>query len=341
MVQGNHFEGYAYSIWLMPGSDDWVIADNTIVGRKDIELEGSVAYSGEGIELQHSSGHTVAYNTITQVADGISYAQRNCDIFGNDIYDTSDDGIEPDYGYANIRIWDNRIANTHYHAFSFQGMHCGPWYFVRNQVTTARGAIYKFRVTDRIVLVNNTFVAPTLGRDITHHLLHAYARNNLYVRDGAETDGEPWLARLKYRGESIEKGYYNPDLTGPDWRTDWDYSGYDLRGADGSIGDFVWFDRVYDTVQDLAAAVGIETHGRRIDRETTFAGYAPPTHPARRPGTVLALRPEGDAVDAGTPVPNLADIYSGESPDLGAHEVGLPLPHYGARGRANRSRWLR
>lgn len=335
VVRDNRFNGYAYSIWLEPDADRWIISDNTIVGRKDIELEGSIAYSGEGIELQHSSGHTVAHNTISQVADGISYATRNCDIFANDIFDTSDDGIEPDYGYANIRMWSNRIANTHYHAFSFQGMSVGPWYFIRNQVTTARGAIFKFRVTDRIVVVNNTFVAPSLGRDALHHLLHGVVRNNLYVRDG-EMSSEPWRAAWKYRGPSIEKRYFNPDLIEPDWRSDWDYNGYDLNDGDDR-GAFVWFDQSFASVAELSAAANIEAHGVEVDRQRIFVDFSSPTHPARRPGSVLTLHPGGAAVDRGAPLPNLADQFAGVAPDLGAHELGSPAPQYGPRIPAQRN----
>ena len=339
VVRGNSFLGYHYSIWLSAGSRAWVISDNTIVGRKDIEQEGNAAFSGEGIELQHSCDHTVAYNSISQVADGISYAQRNVDIFGNDIFDTSDDGLEPDYGYANLRMWGNRIANVHYHAFSFQGMYCGPWYFIRNQVTTARGALFKFRTADRMVFVNNTLVAPTFGRDIMHHLLHAVVRNNLFIRDGIE-DREPWLARIKYKGRGKERGYYTPDLAEPGWQTDWDYSGYDLRATDGSPGVFTWFDQRFDTVQDLAAANGIEAHGRHVDRETVFANYSAPTHPAQQPRPVLHLSAGGEAVDAGAVVANLADVFTGSAPDLGAFELGGPAPHFGPREPAARDRWL-
>ncbi|MBT4099428.1 MAG: hypothetical protein HOM68_01505 [Gemmatimonadetes bacterium] len=335
IVRGNRFLDYSYSIWLDPGNRAWVISDNTIVGRKDIEQEGSAAFSGEGIELQHSSDHTVAYNSISQVADGVSYAQRNVDIFGNDIFDTSDDGLEPDYGYANIRMWGNRIANVQYHAFSFQGMYCGPWYFIRNQVTTARGALFKFRTASRLVFVNNTLVAPTFGRDIMHHLLHGLVRNNLFIADGTQ-EREPWRARRKYVGDAKEHGYYTPDLTTPDWRTEWDYSGYDLN-----TGRFHWFDESFERVEDLALAAGIETHGRQIEREATFVDYKSPTNPARQPRPVLSLRPDGAAVDAGEPVPNLTNGFIGSAPDLGAFEVGGAKPHFGPRQPAQRHVWLR
>jgi len=284
VVRGNRFIDYHYSIWLHPDNRAWVISDNTIVGRKDIEQEGNASFSGEGIELQYSSGHTVAYNSISQVADGISYAQRNVDIFGNDIFDTSDDGLEPDYGYANIRMWGNRIANVQHHTFSFQGMYCGPWYFIRNQVTTARGALFKFRTSGRMVFVNNTLVAPTFGRDLMHHLLHGLVRNNLFIADGIDTR-EPWRARIRYHGEGKDRGYFTPDLTTPDWRTDWDYSGYDLRREGGDTGVFHWFDESFDEVEDLAAAAGIEAHGRHVEREHIFVDYRhrPIPHASRAP----------------------------------------------------------
>ena len=50
------------------------------------------------------------------------------------IFDVTDDGLEPDYGYANVRMWNNRITNVSNNSLSFQPQYCGPWYFIRNQV---------------------------------------------------------------------------------------------------------------------------------------------------------------------------------------------------------------
>jgi hypothetical protein len=36
-------------------------------------------------------------------------------------------------------------------------------------------------------------------------------------------------------------------------------------------------------------------------------------------------------VDKGAVIPNVTDGYSGNAPDLGALELGQPLPHYGPR----------
>ena len=120
VVRANTFRGYAYSVRLAKNSRRWYIADNDIIG----DAVGGIR--GEGVELNHSSDSTVCYNRIAKTADGVSYCHRNCDIFANDVFDYSDDGIEPDYGYANNRIWGNRLFGPA--GITFQAMLCGPWY---------------------------------------------------------------------------------------------------------------------------------------------------------------------------------------------------------------------
>ncbi len=50
-------------------------------------------------------------------------------------------------------------------------------------------------------------------------------------------------------------------------------------------------------------------------------------------GFDFRLRPKSAAVDAGTPLPNVTDGFAGRAPDLGALEVGQPVPHYGPATR--------
>ena len=47
----------------------------------------------------------------TRTADAISSPNRNCDIYGNDIFDVSDDAIEPDYG--DLEVFDRLVADAH------------------------------------------------------------------------------------------------------------------------------------------------------------------------------------------------------------------------------------
>jgi hypothetical protein len=43
----------------------------------------------------------------------------------------------------------------------------------------------------------------------------------------------------------------------------------------------------------------------------------------------VTLNPAGTAVNAGMPLPNVNDGFAGTAPDIGAYELGQPLPHYG------------
>ena len=46
------------------------------------------------------------------------------------------------------------------------------------------------------------------------------------------------------------------------------------------------------------------------------------------------LKPGSAAIDRGVALANINDGFTGKAPDLGALEVGQPLPTYGPRGSA-------
>lgn len=320
------FTGFHYSINLNPGCRAWYIADNVIVGDNDPSKSD---ISGEGVELGHSSDHDVCYNRISRAADGISYCHRNCDIYNNDIFDVSDDGIEPDYGYANNRIWENRITNPHNAGLSFQPMYCGPWYFIRNQVI-CQGNLFKFRVQDRFVLANNTFVSWGYMDKRMHHILSGLSRNNLFISAGTREGAKlpVWLA-LANKPNSTDAKATIPDSFEPDWRTDVDFDGFDW--ADAKDG-FRWKSSMsYPDIPAFSAAVGIEKHGVRVKKAEIFERFDIPAEKGRADLQDLTLKPGCNAIDAGVRLPNVADNFAGKAPDLGAHESGRPLAHYGPR----------
>ena len=304
-----------YSIYLQQGGTAWYIADNTIVGSTEVVSE---SFEGEGIELNTSSGHTVAHNSITNVADGISYPDSNVDIFGNDIFDVSDDGIEPDYGRANVRIWGNRIHNAVHNGISFQPQLGGPWYIVRNQLINSKESPFKFRTTDRFVLVHNTIVnwgdawpGDQMMCCNQGHLLRAFARNNLWI---SVQGGQIWS--------------FADALA--DWRSSLDYDGFDWGAAPAP---FAYGGIAYPDVWSFASASGLEAHGSRVDRFVCFEQFdVPGPSPASVPPQWLTLRSACNAIDAGEPLPNINDGYAGSAPDLGAHEYQSSIATYGPRG---------
>ena len=319
VIRRNRFDGFHYSILLSRDSRYWHITDNVIVGDNDPETGG---ISGEGIELSHSSGHVVAYNDISGAADGISYPDRNCDIYGNDIHDVSDDGLEPDYANANVRMWGNRIYNYHYNGLSFQPMYCGPWYFIRNQVIGV-GSIFKFRVQDRFVLVNNTFVKWGSIGNRMHHILTSLSRNNLYI--SADGRAPIWAAY-----DCNQPQYCLPNVYTRKWMTDVDYDGFDWGASPNA---FRWENSKYfPDLESFVEAVGIERHGIRVKKEEIFQQWNIPAEPGPVSPQHLTLKAGSDAIDAGDALPNINDDFAGKAPDLGAHEFDKPLPHYGPRG---------
>jgi hypothetical protein len=300
-----------YSIYLQQGGSYWYIADNTIVGDTPYWTE---SFDGEGIELNgyavDSFGHVIAHNTISNVADGISNGTYNIDVYGNDIFDVSDDGFEGDPGWANIRVWGNRIHNAAHNGISYQPQNGSPWYIIRNQLVGFMEAPFKFRTTDRSVIAHNTIVMwSTMICCNDAHLLRSIVRNNLWI---SVAGGQIWDF-----GSNVG-----------DWRTDLNYDGFDW-GA--STAPFRYGGVVYSSVTALAAS-GLETGGRRINRAGCFATFdVPGPAPVPIPAQVMTLNPGCGAIDAGAILPNVNDGYAGLAPDLGAYEVGQPLPQVGPR----------
>lgn len=301
-----------YSIYLQRGGSNWYIVDNTIVGDTPYSTE---SLDGEGIELNgysvDSPGHVVAYNRISNTADGISNGTYNIDVYGNDIFDVSDDGFEGDPGGPNIRVWGNRIHNAAHNGISYQPQNGSPWYIIRNQLVGFMESPFKFRTTDRSVIANNTFVM--WGKMICCQdadLLKSIVRNNLWI---SVAGGQIWDFSTGVK----------------DWRTDLNNDGFDW-GA--NTAPFRYGGVVYASLAAFSAASGLETNARQINHATCFASFnVPGPAPVPIPPQYMTLQASCAAVDAGVALPNIAENFAGSAPDLGAYELGRPLPIYGPR----------
>ena len=323
VIQRNTFTDFHYSIALNHGGAAWVIRDNVIVGDKDLreclddsgnEIHAgdcpSKAWGGEGIELNHTAGHTVAHNRISLVADGISYPLENVDIYGNEIFDVTDDGIEPDYAYANVRVWQNRITNARHNGLSFQPMNGGPWYFIRNQVAAPLESTLKLRRLSRVLLAHNLLVGwedAVAATYDTEGLRRIDSLNNLYVS-----------AAGRYVWEQYDDGPVETRL---------DHDGFDWGSATNA---FKWGpDHRYPDLAAFQAATGLEPHGLAFDRADCFEAWPVARPPESVTPAAMTLKPGCPAVDAGTVLPNLTGAYSGAAPDLGPYELGREPPTYG------------
>ena len=301
-----------YSIYLQRGGSHWYITDNTIVGDTPYTTE---SFDGEGIELNgysvDSFGHVVAHNTISNVGDGISNGTYNINVYGNDIFDVSDDGFEGDPGGVNIRVWGNRIHNAAHNGISYQPQNGSPWYILRNQLAGFMEAPFKFRTTDRSIIAHNTIVMwGTMFSVNDAHLLRSIVKNNVWVSVSG--------GRIFDFGSTVK-----------DWRADLSHDGFDWGS---STTPFRYGGVLYANLTSFAAASGLEANGRQISRTDCFTTLnVPGPAPVPVPPQVMTLKPGCHAVDAGVVLPNINDGFAGAAPDLGAYELGLAAPAYGRR----------
>jgi hypothetical protein len=318
VIRGNLFTDFYYSIALNHGGNDWLITDNTIIGDKDLYMEdGPASWGGEGIELQATTGHTVSWNRISLVADGISSGLRNVDIFRNDIFNTTDDGIEPDYAYANIRVWENRISNVRHNGFSFQPMNQGPWYFIRNQVAAPLESTLKIRQTSRVLLAHNIFVGwdDALGHawpSDVQGILSFHSLNNIWIS-----------ANNSYVWD------HNAGGQAPDWRTRLDHDAFDQGASSYTVR---WNGVQYTTLNSFSLATGLEPNAIQFDRDVCLQSFdIPQAPPSPMSLQYFSLKTGCNAIDAGVLLPGINEDFNGTAPDLGPYETGKALPRYGPR----------
>ncbi|MHC4872991.1 MAG: chondroitinase-B domain-containing protein [Planctomycetota bacterium] len=353
------FKGYNQNIYASRESSSWLIMDNEITGSKNPETDGKSGMSGEGIDLQKSDNHIVCFNKISRVADGISYPGRNCDIYGNDIFDCSDDGIEPDFGKSNVRMWGNRITNIKNNFISFQPMCDAPWYIIRNQCA-GKGYVLKLRVFDRFLMANNTFLRWGTAGNHMQSLLKGFSCNNIYIHAGYNPEVEKapkpvWEGlknpqRMKTFSEEKQrylKSHTMPSDFKPDWKSFLDYDGFAYPEKFHRGRMFIWGtvpeDKTalkypelgnqpcYPDFKSFVEASGIEKNHTALNYKNDFLNYNIPANPVRlNSNLMIELTSDSKAINSGYRLKNIHDNLS-DKPDLGAFEFGKPKPHYGVR----------
>ncbi len=93
--------------------------------------------------------------------------------------------------------------------------------------------------------------------------------------------------------------------------------------------------RRYKSLTEYSLATGQDTHSILVDYDI-FMNVKKPDHNnligMYQSDTLdFRLRPDSVGVDAGCILPNVNDAFAGRAPDIGALEVGQPLPVYGPR----------
>jgi hypothetical protein len=294
-------------------ANDHFLADNVIEGpstwprTKGIENARGIQVTGQG--------HVVCYNRIRGFADAIdTFPSVRCaaiDIHNNDIYEMTDDGIEMDYSERNTRCFHNRMTNV-FQGISLQPVYGGPVYVFRNAMHNVGLESFKLHNSPSGgVLYHNTSVKRGIPWLVytPERVRNCVSRNNLFVGTAAP---------------------YAMDFTSPMIDCDFDYDGF----GGGPFQTFLRWNKIrYATLQGRTP---VEKHGVAVDGTGLFASGVLPSEDTKRavPAADLRLAPKSSAVDAGQVLPGFNDGFQGRMPDLGAYEMGTPMPHYGPRSKS-------
>lgn len=322
-----------------PGCKNCYIADNTVSYKIPWVAEstgsgsiwGGPANIGEGIELT-GPGNVICYNRVSGYRDCIStmedlwvYDQMCIDIYNNDISEGPDDGIEADFAMNNCRIMNNRITNCGMGLSSQPGLG-GPVYFIRNVMYNIAMAPFKLeRLSYGNLFLHNTVVKAGDGL-FEHHGQDAFFRttwiNNLCIggsgggKKGRYSTGD---------GLAVSLPGYNESCT-------FDYNAVGTANTPfaGKIHD-----QTFESIRELHRLTGAK-HCVQVDMDVFAANveFPDPVFPGRQPQD-LRLKAGSKATDAALLLPNINDNFTGKAPDIGAYEVGKPLPHYGPRPRGD------
>lgn len=347
-VKNCRFEGVGFGVWTeFAGSSDFYIADNLFLGRDDrFRLVGWTGplwgYVGPyGSHLLNSyyavkvygPGHVIAHNAIAYFHDAIGISTygtppddpdrraSSIDIYNNDMHMLGDDFVETDGGVHNVRVFNNRGVNAAHGGYSSQPVFGGPVYFIRNILYhQPTGVAFKFSAKPAGLFVyHNTLIGEQTVRDPSSNMHYA---NNLFLgRDTPERGIMTWA--------NMNTAYSS------------DYNGY--RPNKGVDKQYTWIvppdyekAQTFATLAEFRKATGQEAHGMELDFDI-FAKPMTPPSPLHRHAVYHAmdldfqLNPTGKAVDAGVAIPTVNDGFAGKAPDLGALEVGKPLPKWGPR----------
>jgi hypothetical protein len=311
-----------------------------------------------GVKL-YGSGNVVAYNYISLFHDGMDmdthgmpegYPCDHCgpsnmprdnmpvanDFYNNDVYHMADNCGECDGSMHNDRWMRNRCFNMAEQATSSQPTFAGPTYYIRNVVYNAWTSSIKWDKSQGSIYLHNTFGSRlgglTSGGSNAGMNFHFY--NNLIL---GQVPTQTLIELGSYTNYStLDYNGYRPNDNAPVF-AQWNSPPFNVPADYSSqvAGGTPLVVRTYPTLAAYQQGTGQDAHSILIDWNI-FTNASPP-NPANPlllydPANVdLTLKPNSVAVDAGLILPNINDDFTGKAPDLGAYEVGLPVPHYGPR----------
>jgi hypothetical protein len=345
----NHVIGWSGNFWA---------PFNGVEGQKFPPVMGSYV----AVKV-YGPGHVIAYNYVANFHDGIDietygnpdgsaaadgpkyppheYWDRRpvaIDFYNNYMTNFHDNPFEADGGMHNVRIMRNMIINSASHAFCNQPVLGGPTYWIRNIAYHLPGG--STRLTNGsagVFFFNNTVISETQAASASN----IHWRNNLFLGENSAPAIFAVNTYTNYTSSDYNGFRPNPGApssftwASPPFTMTADFSGMGQPGANANAKLEM---RSFKTLAEYSAGTKQDQHSVLVDYDV-FVNV--PRLDAQDRTTVqkvykaedfdFRLKPNSAAVDKGIALPNVSDVFSGAAPDLGALEVGQPVPHYGPR----------
>src|SRR5262249_33011027 len=204
------------------------------------------------------------------------------------------------------------------------------------------GGAVKFRAASSgIVVYHNTFIAPVKPMLLAASNVHY--RNNLIL--GKSETLETFAVETNTNYSSSDYNGFRPN-DGAEFSFEWSTPPLSMRAnfpgepgklstqQQGQLEARARETRRFKTLKEYSEKTGQDKHSLLVDYDV-FMKVTPPGPDPRtlyKPSDFdFQLRPGSVAVDAGVRLPGINDDFTGRAPDLGAYEVGKPVPHYGPR----------
>lgn len=306
----------------------------------------------------YGPGHVIAYNYVAHFHDGIDietygnpdgsaaldgpkyptkeYWDRRpvaVDFYNNYMTNFHDNPFETDGGMHNIRVLRNLMLNSASHAFCNQPSVGGPTYWIGNIAYHLPGGSSRLTGGSAgVFFYHNTILSETTAGGASN----IHWRNNLFLGENTAPAIFSINSFTNYSTSDYNGFRVNP---GAEFSFEWN------SPPAGVLADYTYADhksalevRRFPTLATYAAATGHDRHSMAVDYDVFVNVPRLDAQDATKMQTVykgdaldFRLKPGAVVIDKGLPLPNVNDGFAGRAPDLGAHEAGRALPHFGPR----------
>jgi hypothetical protein len=306
----------------------------------------------------YGPGHVICHNYVAHFHDGIDietygnpdgsaaatgplyppkkYWDRRpvaIDYYNNFMTNFHDNPFETDGGMHNLRVLRNFMINSASHAYCNQPSIGGPTYWIRNIAYHLPGGSTRLTGGSAgVLLFHNHILSETSasGFSNTHWL------NNLIL--GESTTPAIFSVNTFTNYTSSDYNGFRPNAGAP-YSFQWNSPPFDVLADYNKPGHTATLvTRQFQTLAEYSQGTGQDQHSILVDYDIFVNvpkldrnDIANVQKVYTGEGLDFRLKPNSVAVDKGCILPNVNDNFTGNAPDLGALEVGQPVPIYGPR----------